>query len=240
MPDGKGGKLSDTKCMFTTSSTPEGNLGVVVQLDNLKEKYGATMFLPDKRSGNLYVLQAEEYEKIEEKGLLFPSESMIMAAALEREVGESQPSMQISKMQVTPAAESTRIPLRTSTKKREKSLSTEQLLDLEKSEQYRQELKEAEESMFQVCLEKSNLESQEAELIRFRALKAQKEFWDLERKRDENRKTREKMQEKIKKLDQAIGSFSKFMKEIKRGKHPVLGHGTSNIRFLGHFRCPTG
>ena len=182
MPDGKGGKLSDTKCMFTTNSTPEGNLGVVVQLNNLKEKYGASMFLLDKRSGNLYVLEAEEYKKIEEKGLLFPSESMIMAGALEREVGEPQPSMQISKMQATPAAESTRIPLRTSTEKRVKSLSSEQLLDLEKSKQYRQELKEAEESMLQACLEKSNLESQEAELIRFRALKAQKEFWDWKEK----------------------------------------------------------
>ena len=88
MPDSKGGKLSDAKCMFTTNSTPEGNPGVVVQLDNLKEKYGASMFLLDKRSGNLYVLEAEEYKKIEEKGLLFPSESMIMAGALEREVGE--------------------------------------------------------------------------------------------------------------------------------------------------------
>ena len=47
---------------------------------------------------------------------------------------EPQPLMQISKMQTTPAAESTRIPLRTSTEKREKSLSSEQLLDLEKSE----------------------------------------------------------------------------------------------------------
>ena len=119
MPDGKGGKLSDTKCMFTGSSTPEGNPRVVVQLDNLKEKYGASMFLLDKRSGNLYVLEAKEYKKIEERGLLFPSESMIMAGALEREVGEPQPSMQISKMQATPAAESTRIPLRISTEKRD-------------------------------------------------------------------------------------------------------------------------
>ena len=85
MPDGKGGKLSDTKCMFTTNSTHEGNPGVVVQLDYLKEKYGASMFLLDKRSGNLYVLEAEEYKKIEEKGLLFLSESMIMAGALESE-----------------------------------------------------------------------------------------------------------------------------------------------------------
>ena len=231
MPDGKAGKLSDTKCMFTTNSTPEGNPGVVVQLDNLKEKYGASMFLLDKRSGNLHVLEAEEYKKIEEKGLLFPSESMIMAGALEREVGEPQPSMQISKMQVTPAAESTRIPLRTSTEKREKSLSSEQLLDLEKSEQYRQELKEAEESMLQACLEKSNLESQEAELFRFRALKAQKEFWDLERKRDENRKTTEKMQEKIRKLDQAVASSSKLMKELKRADTQYLAMGQAIADF---------
>ena len=151
-----------------------------------------------------------------------------MAGALEREVGEPQPSMQISKMQATPAAESTRIPLRTSTEKREKSLSSEQLLDLE---QYRQELKEAEESMLQACLEKSNLESQEAELIRYRALKAQKEFWDLERKRDENRKTREKMQEKIKKLNQAVASSSKFMKELKRTDTQYLAMGQAIADF---------
>ena len=188
MPDGKGGKLSDTQCMFTCDNTPEGNPGVVIKLDNLKEKYGTSIYLLDKRSGNLYVLEAEEYKKIEEKGLLFPSESMIMAGAMEREMDEPQPSMQISKMQATPAAESTRIPLRTSTEKREKPLTSEQLLDSEQSAQYKKELKQVEENMLQASLEKSRLESQEAELIRFKTLKAQKEFWDLEKKRDENRK----------------------------------------------------
>ena len=69
---------------------------------------------------------------------------MIMAGALERGMGEPQHSMQISKMQATPAAESTRIPLRTSTDKREKPLTSEQLLDLEQSAQYRKELKQVE------------------------------------------------------------------------------------------------
>ena len=98
MPDGRGGKLSDTWCMFACGRTPEGNPGVVVKLDNLKEKYGPSLYLLDKRSRNLYMMEAEEYKKIEEKGLLFPSEAMIMAGALEREIGEPQPSMQISKM----------------------------------------------------------------------------------------------------------------------------------------------
>ena len=110
MPDGRGGKLSETQCMLMTERTPEDNPGVMVRLENLKEKYGS-LYLLDKRSGNLYMLETDGYRKIEEKGLLFPSESMIMAGALEREVGEPQPSMQISKIQATPAAESTRIPL---------------------------------------------------------------------------------------------------------------------------------
>ena len=177
------GKLSETQCMFTPERTPEDNPGVIVKLDNLKEKYGTSLYLLNKRSGNLYVIGIEGYRKIEEKRLLFPSESMIMAGALEREIDEPQPSMHISKIQATPAAESTRMSLRTSTEKREKSLTSEQLLDLEQSKQYRQELKQAEENMLQACLAKFRLESQEAELIRLRALKAQKELWDLEKKR---------------------------------------------------------
>ena len=60
MPDGKGGKLSDTRCIFTCEKTPEDNPGVVIKLDNLKEKYGTSIYLLDKRSGNVYVLEAEE------------------------------------------------------------------------------------------------------------------------------------------------------------------------------------
>ena len=69
------------------------------------------------------------------------------------------------------------------------------------------------------------------ELIRFRALKAQKEFWDLERKRDENRKTTEKMQEKIRKLDQAVASSSKFMKELKGAGTQYLAMGQAIADF---------
>ena len=240
MPDDRGGKLSETQCMFTPERTPEDNPGVIVKLDNLKGKYGTSLYLLDKRSGNLYVIGIEGYKKIEEKGLLFPSESMIMAGAREREIGEPQPSMQISKMQATPAAESTRIPLRTSTEKRKKSLTSEQLLDLEQTKQYRQELEQAEENMLQACLEKSRLESQEAELIRLRALKAQKGVLGFGKEKDENRKATEKMQEKIRKMDQAVASSSKLMKELKGADNPICGHWASNSRLLGHLRCPTG
>ena len=144
---------------------------------------------------------------------MYPSESMILAGALDRERSEPQPSIQVSKIQATPAAESTRIPLRTSTDKREVSnqkelLTPEILLDMEQTRQYKEELKQAEEDMVQACIEKSELESQGAELIRLRALKAQREFWELERKRDENRGITEGMKEEIRRMDQAVASTS--------------------------------
>ena len=62
MPDGRGGKLSDTQCMFTCERTPEVNPGVVVKLEYLKEKYEPSLYLLDKRSGNLYMIEGEEYK----------------------------------------------------------------------------------------------------------------------------------------------------------------------------------
>ena len=79
MPDGKGSKLSESHCMYTTEKTPEDNPGVLVKLDNLEKKYGASMYLLDKRSGHLYVTETDGCKKIEEKELLYPSESMILA-----------------------------------------------------------------------------------------------------------------------------------------------------------------
>ena len=118
---------------------------------------------------------------------------MILAGALDRDRSEPQPSIQVSKIQATPTAESNRIPFRTSTDKREVSnqkelLTPELLLDMEQTRQYKEELKQTKEDMVQACKEKSELERQEAELIRLRALKAQKEFKELERKRDKNKR----------------------------------------------------
>ena len=79
MPDGQGKRLSESYQMLTNEQTPEGNPGVIVKLTNLVKKYGTPFYLMDKRSGHLYVLHEEGYKQIKEKGLLYPSESMIMA-----------------------------------------------------------------------------------------------------------------------------------------------------------------
>ena len=68
---------------------------------------------------------------------------------------------------------------------------------MEQTVLYKKELAEAEEDMVQACLGKSRLEKEEAEIIKQRALKAQKEFEALEQKRDENRRINEKIREEI-------------------------------------------
>ena len=83
MPDGQGNRLSETYQMFTNEQTLEGNPGVIVKLSNLVKKYGTSFYLMDRKSGHLYVLDEKGYKQINEKGLLFPSESMIIAGALD-------------------------------------------------------------------------------------------------------------------------------------------------------------
>ena len=119
MPDRQGKRLSESYQMYTTERTPEDNPGVLVKLPNLEKKYGTSMFLMDKKSGHLYVASIEGYKQIDKKGLLFPSESMIVAGALGGDKGEPVPFIPDSKIQGTPAAESTRVPLKASTGKRE-------------------------------------------------------------------------------------------------------------------------
>ena len=206
MPDGQGKKLSESFQMFTNEQTLEGNPGVIVKLSNLVKKYGTSIYLMDRKSGHLYILDEKGYKQIEEKELLYPSESMIIAGALDENRSNPFIMTQSSRIPETPTAESTRVPLKTSTDKREvkekkELLAPDGLLEKEQTELYQKELEEAEEDMVQACLEKSKLEKEEAEIIRQRALKAQEEFEALEQKRNENREIHDKMREEIKKMD---------------------------------------
>ena len=187
MPDGQGKKLSESYQMFTNEQTPEGNPGVIVKLSNLVKKYGTSIYLMDRKSGHLYVLDEKGYKEIEEKGLLYPLESMIIAGALNENKSNPFIMTQSSRIPGTPTAESTRVPLKTSTDKREvkekkELLTPDGLLEKEQTKWYKKELEEAEEDMVQAYLEKSKLEKEEVEIIRQRALKAQEEFEALEQK----------------------------------------------------------
>ena len=71
----------------------------------------------DRRSGHLYVLYEEGYKRIEEKGLLYPSESMIMAGALDENRDNPFVNTQGSSLPETSMAESMRVPSKTPTAK---------------------------------------------------------------------------------------------------------------------------
>ena len=222
MPDGQGKKLSESYQMVTSEQTLEGNPGVIVKLSNLDKKYGTSFYLMDRKSGHLHVLNEEGYKQIDEKGLLFPSESMIIAGALDDNRSNPFIITQSSKLPETPMAESTRVPLKTFTDKREvkekeEPLLADGLLEKEQTDLCRKELEEAEEDMMQAYLEKVKLEKEEAERIRQRALKTQEEFEALEWKRNENREINDKMREGIRKMDQALAKSSTFIKKMKNG-----------------------
>ena len=134
MLDGQGKKLSASYQMYMTEKTPKNNPGVLVKLPNLEKKYRRSMYLMDRKSGHLYTTGIEGYKQIDEKGLLYPSESMIVAGAPGENRGEPIPFMQDSKIQGIPTAESTRVPLKTSTERREakeqkEPLTSNQLLE---------------------------------------------------------------------------------------------------------------
>ena len=125
-----------------------------------------SMYLMDRMSGHLYTTGIEGYKQVDKKGVLYPSESMIVAGAIEENRGEPMSFMQDSKIQGTPTAESTRVPLKASTEKREakeqkEPLTPNQLLEIEQTILHKKEL---EEDMVQAYLEKSRLEKEEAKI----------------------------------------------------------------------------
>ena len=105
MPDGQGKRLNETYQMFTNEQMPEGNPGVIVKLTNLVKKYGTPFYLMDKKSGHLHFLHEKGYKQIQEKGLLYPSESMIIAGALDENRSNPFIITQSSRLPETPAAE---------------------------------------------------------------------------------------------------------------------------------------
>ena len=231
--------------MFTNEQTPEGNPGVIVKLTNLVKKYGSPFYLMDRKSGHLYVLNEKGYKQIEEKGLLYPSESMIIAGALDENRGNPFVITQSSRLPETPAAESTRVPLKTSTDKREvkekkEPLTPDGLLEKEQTEWCQRELKEAEEDMVHAYLEKSKLENEEVEIIKQRALKAQEEFEALEQKRNENKEIHDKMKEEIKKMDQAVANSSSFIKRMKNKDSQQIAYEKTISDFWDTSDVPQG
>ena len=105
-------RLSNTTQYKCTESSPEGNPAVIVKLTSLKGKYNTEMFLLDKYSGHLYVPNTNGvYTIIEEKGWIYPTESMLtepIAGNLSTLGNLTPQSLHLTGMGQSPDAESTR------------------------------------------------------------------------------------------------------------------------------------
>ena len=118
LPDGKGSRLSEMHQIKTTEKSPEGHPAVLIVLGNLRAKYNTKCFLLDKYLGYLYATGGETIssEPIEEKGWIYPTESTKpIAGALDEFRLTPYHTLQVSTIKGTPVAESTRVPMATST-----------------------------------------------------------------------------------------------------------------------------
>ena len=118
LPDGRGSRLSEVHQIKTTEKSPEGHPAVLIVLENLRTKYNTKYFLLDRYSGHLYATGGEvlSSEPIEEKGWIYPTESTkSIAGALDEFRLTPYHTLQASTIKGTPVAESTRVPMATST-----------------------------------------------------------------------------------------------------------------------------
>ena len=118
LPDGRGSRLSEVHQIKTTEKSPEGHPAVLIVLENLRTKYNTKYFLLDRYSGHLYATGGEvlSSEPIEEKGWIYPTESTKpIAGALDEFRLTPYHTLQASTIKGTPVAESTRVPMATST-----------------------------------------------------------------------------------------------------------------------------
>ena len=118
LPDGKGSRLSEVHQIKTTEKSPEGHPGVLLVLENLRAKYNTKYFLLDRYLGYLYAAGGEtiSLDPIEEKGWIYPTESSRPVASAPGEFRLTPyHTLQPSTIKGTPVAESTQVPMATST-----------------------------------------------------------------------------------------------------------------------------
>ena len=118
LPDGKGSRLSEVHQIKTTEKSPEGHPAVLLALENLRAKYNTKYFLLNRYSGYLYTAGGETIisDPIEEKRWIYPTELTRPIASAPDEFRLTPcHTLQTSTIKGIPIAESTRVPMATST-----------------------------------------------------------------------------------------------------------------------------
>ena len=188
LPDGKGSRLSEVYQIKTTEKSPEGHPTVLIVLENLRAKYNTKYFLLDRYSGYLYTTGGETIssEPIEEKGWIYPTESTKpIAGALDEFRLTPYHTLQASTIKGTPVAESTQVPMATSTVER-----TKEQVRLKKQNKVAIE-KESEQQ----------IENEQWEFIRYEVAKMKEARETAQKEQQELKIEQEKIREQKAKLE---------------------------------------
>ena len=239
LPGVQGLRLSQIQTAVTNDRSPEGNPAIIVKLPGLKEKYKRQLFLLDKKSGYLYEIDTHGmYQRIEEKGWLYPVESMTPLAGSRPYLAKT-PLMGIDETNLkrTPDAESTRLPLkerqgiktpeedkrkikgvRSKTPLEEVENRWDTLSEKEKKEVLSQEQELAQQDKKLASLYLQELKEQE-EKIRIEQKRISEEHLEeLEKRKRENEKIIQEQEAKLQKLQEQKDTSMKFLQEIRNRK----------------------
>ena len=110
--------MSEVHQIKTTENIPEGHPAVLLVLENLRATYNTKYFLLDRYSGYLYAAGGETIssDPIEEKWWIYPTELTRPIASAPDELRLTPyHTSQASTIKGTPVAESTQVPMATST-----------------------------------------------------------------------------------------------------------------------------
>ena len=113
--------LSEKEIIDYNEQSLAGNLACMIDMPNLRTKYGPNNFILDRKTGYMYTRKGDDIIQIEERAHIFPVESMTLAGGPTNEGQSPTRTMHLTNIKNTPDAESTRVPIETSTDKRGES-----------------------------------------------------------------------------------------------------------------------
>ena len=231
LPDGEGSRLSEMHQIKTTEKSPEGHPAVLLMLENLRAKYNTKYFLIDRYLEYLYAAGGETIssDPIEEKVWIYPTESTKPIVSTPDELRLTPyHTLQISTIKGTPEAESTQVPMATSTVEKVKEQiesekqnkvvmgrEPEQQIKDEQWEFIRDEVEKMEEARELAQREQQELKEEQ---VKIREQKAKLEAEEEQKLQKEQEKTQDSiLQAKrgLDKLQDKITSVSKMAQQEK-------------------------
>ena len=121
IPDKKGTVLSGKEIIDYNEQSLAGNSAYMIDMPKLRVKYGPNSFILDRKTRYMYTRKGDCIIQTEEKVHIFQVELMTLTGGPDNEGQSPTRTMHLTNMKNTPNAESTRVPIKSSTDERGES-----------------------------------------------------------------------------------------------------------------------